>query len=419
MMKDKLEKAFLEALDNYEMPYDAAAWNAVQKKLPKAKTPWYLIGGAAALLFVAALVFSIYTDTQVVLEEKSDIEHFSEVDSESMTKGNVGAENSSEVGSVKIDDVIPSSNLQQADLVDQPNQNANPQGGNLPDLVRRSGVYDEMDRLSAISSGVHENSGQVWLFEAQKASISGIQNYYCKNSQVILNAVNVPINTQLIWVLSNGAKIQGGTAEFKAIKGLEVRLYLTNLIDDKLSYAIDWNGIVVIDAEVPKVEITQSERNTKNYVELSNSNSEIEHIVWRVESKVCKEQLCGVYMTTKGEHIYATDTYDKKGCFATTTGFVDVDFDYNLYVENSFSPNGDGINDVFLPEALHLRSVNFKMTIFDRSGKVLYETIDSSQSWDGTSNGQTLELGAYVWSVTLINEEGYPEQYRGIVNLVR
>ena len=124
-------------------------------------------------------------------------------------------------------------------------------------------------------------------------------------------------------------------------------------------------------------------------------------------------------MTQKGTHSYTVESYDVNGCFASMNGVVNIDEDYNLHVENTFTPNGDGVNDVFLPEALKLRAVNFKMTIYDRNGKLLFETTDASRPWNGTHSGQTLEEGTYVWVVTLINEEGQPEQYRGVVNLKR
>src|SRR5690606_16829124 len=61
--------------------------------------------------------------------------------------------------------------------------------------------------------------------------------------------------------------------------------------------------------------------------------------------------------------------------------------DCNLYLPTAFSPNGDGLNDTYAP-VYDCQPQFFEMSIFDRWGKVIFETTDYTKSWDGTINGR-------------------------------
>lgn len=68
------------------------------------------------------------------------------------------------------------------------------------------------------------------------------------------------------------------------------------------------------------------------------------------------------------------------------------------YLPNSFSPNGDGINDrLQLLSDCDLQF--FEMQVFDRWGNLLFSTKDERLSWDGNYNGQLADTGSYLWVV--------------------
>jgi gliding motility-associated-like protein len=86
----------------------------------------------------------------------------------------------------------------------------------------------------------------------------------------------------------------------------------------------------------------------------------------------------------------------------------------NLNIPNSFSPNGDGINDLFIIRGLPERS---SLLIFDRSGKKLYESSNYQNNWNGNDiDGSELESGTY-WYVLII--PGIPTEFKGFVYLKR
>ena len=92
-----------------------------------------------------------------------------------------------------------------------------------------------------------------------------------------------------------------------------------------------------------------------------------------------------------------------------------------LFIPNGFSPNGDGINDVFftIPTC---ELVNYHQMVFDRWGNNVFESIDPNEHWDGMYNDQKAELATYVYLILYdINDNGnlIPQRRTGSVTLIR
>jgi gliding motility-associated-like protein len=70
-----------------------------------------------------------------------------------------------------------------------------------------------------------------------------------------------------------------------------------------------------------------------------------------------------------------------------------------FFMPNSFTPNNDGINDIFKPSITG--SLQFyNLTIFNRYGQKIFETRDRSKGWDGTIKQAVQPIGTYVWNCT-------------------
>lgn len=68
----------------------------------------------------------------------------------------------------------------------------------------------------------------------------------------------------------------------------------------------------------------------------------------------------------------------------------------NMLVNNTFSPNGDGINDEFNPSVTGIININY-LKIYNRYGKQVFETKELANRWDGTNNGKPQPSGTYYW----------------------
>ncbi len=108
------------------------------------------------------------------------------------------------------------------------------------------------------------------------------------------------------------------------------------------------------------------------------------------------------------------------GCITVDTIKVLV-FDsalVNIFVPKSFTPNGDGVNDVLYPYIAGMKSLTY-MRIFNKFGKQLYETRTTAEGWNGQSFGRQQPMDAYLWVAEGIDINGNKVQQTGSVLLMR
>jgi len=98
------------------------------------------------------------------------------------------------------------------------------------------------------------------------------------------------------------------------------------------------------------------------------------------------------------------------------SNIVEVMPPLNIYVPNAFTPNGDGINDLFGAKGDGI--IEFNIQIFNRWGELVFESSDINKQWDGTYNGEKTETGAYAYSITAFGEKTNQISKSGSVTLV-
>jgi len=99
----------------------------------------------------------------------------------------------------------------------------------------------------------------------------------------------------------------------------------------------------------------------------------------------------------KDHGLYSVEVTDEFSCKnSDSTSIYYLEF----AAPNAFTPNGDGINDHFLPVLPEVGVSNYNMIIFNRWGRQVFETKQPEPGWDGTSGGELLSPGAYVWVIT-------------------
>jgi gliding motility-associated-like protein len=88
-----------------------------------------------------------------------------------------------------------------------------------------------------------------------------------------------------------------------------------------------------------------------------------------------------------------------------------------IFIPNSFTPNGDGKNDVFKVYGNVLAGM--EMNIFNQWGQLIYAGKDLSAGWDGTQQGRLQPIGVYFYAIRLRLNDGSEQVRKGSVNLLR
>ena len=102
----------------------------------------------------------------------------------------------------------------------------------------------------------------------------------------------------------------------------------------------------------------------------------------------------------------------------STSNIVIVEKPYAIYAPNAFSPDGDGLNDVFNVTGQGI--IDFEMEIFNRWGQMVFKSYTLEDKWDGTFRGKDLPTGTYVYKIKIISYgENQKTVQSGTISLVR
>lgn len=121
-----------------------------------------------------------------------------------------------------------------------------------------------------------------------------------------------------------------------------------------------------------------------------------------------------------GNYFVYLKVISNHGCMDSVVKKLTVVEDVTFFIPNSFTPNGDGNNEIFIPKAVGVKK--YRMDIFDRWGQLVYTSTDITQGWDGKSKkgGDILPQDVYVYKISVSNNNSAkPKTYTGHVTLMK
>jgi gliding motility-associated-like protein len=130
--------------------------------------------------------------------------------------------------------------------------------------------------------------------------------------------------------------------------------------------------------------------------------------------------------TDPSHHFPAADTFNIMLVITSDHGCLDTAYDqvlvkeiYTLYIPNAFTPDDNGVNDVFLPVGNLIDPDHYEMMIFDRWGEMIFETRDVHKGWDGSVNGDPIKDDAvFEYVIIYKDRDGLNQKKIGSVTLL-
>lgn len=115
---------------------------------------------------------------------------------------------------------------------------------------------------------------------------------------------------------------------------------------------------------------------------------------------------------------YTVTITDTSGCVQEGQVAVVVKNGYEVFMPNAFSPNGDGLNDTWIPlDYGSIKTIDLK--IFNRWGSMVFNTQTVGQGWDGTFKGEALTPDTYIYYMVGTYQDGSEFSETGSIALVR
>jgi gliding motility-associated-like protein len=125
---------------------------------------------------------------------------------------------------------------------------------------------------------------------------------------------------------------------------------------------------------------------------------------------------------TAGEYLITLISESANGCIDTLSKVLVINDDLLWFIPNSFSPNGDGINDLWKPVGTTVDLTSYSCKIYDRWGKVVFQSSDINTPWNGSNTNSEYFSGTNIYTYVLeITSATTEDKYEltGFITLIR
>jgi gliding motility-associated-like protein len=263
------------------------------------------------------------------------------------------------------------------------------------------------------------------VYKTPDLSISGKDTVCINGKDVFLGVLSVPDSTIIWqWAFGNGAtaQIQNPMVSYSSVGNYNMLLIATNKLAcaDTAAHSVN---VVPFPTASPVSNPLTIISGASALINMNYTGPVVSYNwlpVTNLSCTDCPQPDANPQFTTN----YQVQIQDKYGCKNTAEVTVKVICNgQNFFIPNTFSPNGDGVNDVFYLRGSGLFRVKSLM-IFNRWGEIVFEkrefpVNDAASGWNGTYKGKKAAPDVYVYQIEIICSNGETIKYSGNIALIQ
>lgn len=410
----QFEDLIKQALEGLEVEFNPAHWEEMESRLDligqgvSVSMNTFYGAFVAASIFMAGLVFFGMPD-----DKHGKYAQEQTLDEELMAPGSGYASEGSRVKASQ-----PSNDAQDLNtlVIEVPESKTEP-------LTDSSEFENKEPNTKEDGSALSEKK----VVEYNDITISKIRSNVsqgCEGAPITFSTAGNESEGNFLWNFGDGffSNNQNPVHIFDAPGVFDVSLLVTPLTGGKLTPMTIEEQIIINPRPHASFKYvhTQSDLGVPQ-VKFENQSKNVDHTVWMVNNEVVSDDKNPVHnFTKKGVYDVQLVAINKHGCADTTFKKITIDEDYNLHAPSSFTPNNDGRNDYFMPQALKNINGTFELRVIDpRTEMTIFESSKFSSPWDGTIAGTSVKAsgGDYNWIVTIKHPNGTSDIFNGQVKL--
>ncbi len=434
---DNFESLIKSSLDSQRAVYDSSDWDKLNRKLNQANkpfysSPWFIAASVAAVLGTAYLLSTFNTATEqntIAIPPQKNDTHDIILKEESSVAILLTEEEHNEIKAVFINAEKEINNKEEtsrkeenkksnSETITSDNKEVKPQHSEETTISEENGFTPSDDAALKEDKVITE---EVVILE--KAAFH-MNTFECCEGTTIDFVAEKQNNIDYLWSFDDGnySKNENPSHLFTKPGSYKISLIVRSTIDNSIMTRSN-DQLLIVHAK-PNVEFDweMNEENGIPYASFINLTDKGTSWNWNFgDGAISIDKDPNHTYRTKGQYLVTLTASNSESCTKTINQDILIDEDYNLLAPNSFTPNGDGINDYFLPAALNRLNGSFTMTVYSQTEGLIYDTKNINQPWDGTNQkaGTKCTEGSYVWVVKLTNEKGITEQYKGAILLLK
>tara|TARA_R110002049_G_scaffold16388_15_gene65388 strand:- start:505 stop:1728 length:1224 start_codon:yes stop_codon:yes gene_type:complete len=401
--KSKYNKSIQDKVNQVEFDYNAADWTALSKQLPSKGLPIFTkiaIGLFTSTIISLAIYFG--TKNESALADKTPnptdikVDHTPKVTESLDEEKNRNSQNSKEKKSAEVD--LEQGQQSAANSNTKQRAQSTIETTNLEQVQTIKEKKDPNKNNGPIANTIKVENTQICFGELISFKLD---QPLAANQQLLFNSIPLKRNQNTIQAEKVGSNLLQLKTDDKIIDEVEVQIVEIPVAD-----------FIAIKGEEEFAKI--------NYLFEAKSSAD-QNYEWTIDSKyIGNESEVTHVFKREGKANVQLSVTSTDGCKAINNRTIDIEESFDLLSYDAFTPNGDGINDEFIPKALEANNLKFTMTIYTASGVELYTTNDYYQPWNGRRNnsGEKMTPGVYLWKISVYDDEQQPHPFSGQIKIV-
>ncbi|MDQ3192652.1 MAG: PKD domain-containing protein [Bacteroidota bacterium] len=422
------ENFIKDSVENYEVEYNPSHWSEMNQMLDKTtiasnnKGNWFISSGlkltvAIGLISAGLIYYNSTKETPLLV-----------IDNENKEQINIENSSKKEIN-FKKEIIVDSNNkneIHNENLKEEPNYKLN-------ESSSLSIIKSEQNSIQHIVDDFQNNELETKdVVKQQLKSIPTISSNFAieklSNCELIAQfTVEKPEpNYSYDWDFGDGetSKTINPVHKYKSEGKYNVVLQVTS--KENIKPLVSKRELILDPIIAPGADFEYKAFNSGslNYgAEFISKNSTLTEYTWDFgDNQFSYEKTPRHIYFTKGNYQVKLIAKNQYGCTDTVSKMVLIEENNPLLAPNVFSPDGDGLNDNFIPKALILLEYPFEMLIYDRSGYLLYRTNDANKPWDGRNLKSSDDFSSgttFLWVVNIKNMNGEDKSYFGNVTIIK
>lgn len=202
--------------------------------------------------------------------------------------------------------------------------------------------------------------------------------------------------------------------ETKGLIDSTTTFYLTAI--DNISGCIGKDSLVITKYPIPVITVSPQTITIKAGESIQLEASGAVSYQWIPGKWLSDNNIANPVAYPREPLIYTVLGRNRFGCYDSAHTQIAIIDDY--FIPNAFTPNGDGLNDVFKIENIGYQGIG-AFQIFNCWGELIFEGYKANAKWDGSYSGQAAPAGTYFYYIILNTSDGNSKTHKGSVTLLR
>jgi len=248
----------------------------------------------------------------------------------------------------------------------------------------------------------------------------------CAPATIRFQNLSIPLDSsyQVEWEFGDGSKASGihavHTYNSPGVYGITMSIKAPSGCVTKESFP---SFVRVQDGPESEFDFSPETITSRNpTVQFTNRSRDAASYFWNFGDETGSEQTNpSHWYADTGRYVVTLISKHQNGCIDTSQKSLDISLFISYFLPNAFSPNNDGVNDIYLGSGAYAGMQDFNMSIYNRWGELIFTSVDPLDGWNGRkfNQGNIEPNGVYVCLVRFKTDRGEPREIKSFATLIR